>query len=426
MKFSKLVILLIISLLVGSSLQAQQKRSMAKSRHQNMFGRELLSYRYYNYADSTDEKLSLMEFHVGVVNDVLTFLKTDSGSYKARYEILVIIFNERDEAIVEKSATHRVTVETFAETNSRRNPDFHILTASLRPGRYKGELQLNDFESGESLTKELELTFRDFGRDQVHWSDIKFIDKIDTTDTGVVYHPNLQHIFDDVNSAFAARVQLYLPKDGADVETSLSIYTAGNEKLFTVDKTYPTTLDVINLVIPFRQHLKNPGEYYLVAEAKQGDKLAKVQRMFSVVWGNVPLAQTNLDMAITQLSLVADKKDIEAMRAASESERKQLFDEYWEKRDPTPSSQRNELKEEFFTRIDFANRNFTEIVSGRSGWQTDRGKVYVVYGAPDNVDRRNPDINSPATETWYYNRLNRKYFFADRNGEGIFRLVKVD
>lgn len=426
MKISKFILLLMIPLLFGASAFAQQKKSMAKSRHQNMFGRELLSYRYYNYADSTDESLSLMEFHVGVVNDVLTFIKTDSGTYRARYEILVVIYNDRNEAIVEKSTSHRVLAETFVETNSRLKPEFHSLSASLPPGNYKGELQLNDFESGESLTKELELTFRDFARDKVHWSDIMFVDKIDTTETGVIYQPNLNHVFDDVNSAFAAFVQLYPPKDGPDIDVSLSIFNSNNEKLYTVEKSYPTTMDVINLLVPFREHLNKPGEYYFAVNAAQGNETAKVQRMFSVVWSNVPLAHINLEIAIEQLALVANQKDVEAMRDAPPEKRKELFDEYWEKRDPTPNTQRNELKEEFFNRIDFSNQNFTEIASGRSGWQTDRGKIFVVYGAPDNVDRRTSDMNSPAAETWYYNRLNRKYFFADRNGEGVFRLVKVE
>ncbi|MBN1558803.1 GWxTD domain-containing protein [candidate division KSB1 bacterium] len=148
--------------------------------------------------------------------------------------------------------------------------------------------------------------------------------------------------------------------------------------------------------------------------------------MFSVFWGNVPMAKSNLEIAVDQLSLVAHKRDIEAVRNASEAERKIIYDEFWLKRDPTPNTNSNELKDEFFGRIDFSNRNFGEIAAGRSGWQTDRGKIYIVYGAPDNVDRRDAGMNTPATEVWHYNRLNRKYFFADRDGEGAFRLVKIE
>lgn len=415
---------IILTLLLVSTALAQ--KNMANSRHQNMFGRELFTYRFYNFADSTDEQLSRMDFHVEVLNDVLTFLKTEDGTYKARYEVLVIIFNDRGEAIAEKSLLNRITVPTFNETNSRVNPVFHKISASLPTGRYKGQLQLNDLESGESLAKDMELNFREFGRDKVHLSDILFIDKIDTTASGVEYTPNLQHVFDDVNSAFSAYVELYPPEKGRDVEAQLSIADAKGDKLYTVDRVYPSSMQTISAVIPFRQHLKKPGEYYFIVEAKSGKQTAKTQRMFSVFWGNVPMAKSNLEIAVDQLSLVAHKRDIEAVRNASEAERKIIYDEFWLKRDPTPNTNSNELKDEFFGRIDFSNRNFGEIAAGRSGWQTDRGKIYIVYGAPDNVDRRDAGMNTPATEVWHYNRLNRKYFFADRDGEGAFRLVKIE
>ncbi|MBN1481381.1 GWxTD domain-containing protein [candidate division KSB1 bacterium] len=254
-----------------------------------------------------------------------------------------------------------------------------------------------------------------------------FIDKIDTTETGVHYIPNLTHVFDDVNSAFAAHIELYPPEKGNDVEAELGIYDKNGSKLYAVEKSYPSTLDIVSAVVPFRQHLTKPGEYYFVVSVKSGKQTAKIQRLFSVFWGNVPLAKTNLEIAIEQLALVAHKRDVEKMRTTNETEQNIIYNEFWRQRDPTPNTQRNELKEEFFHRVDFANRNFTEIVSGRSGWQTDRGKIYIVYGAPDNVDRRESEITSiPSAETWYYNRLNRKYIFADRNGEGIYRLVRVE
>lgn len=427
MKLSTYCTIISIVLLLVSTSLAQKTKSMAKSRHQTMFGRDLFTYRYYNYADSTDENLSRMDFHIGLVNDVLTFIKTEEGSYRARYEVLVIIFNERDEPIIEKTVSNRVVVPAYGETNLRINPAYHSLSLSLPPGRYTGELQLNDLESGERLVKDLELTFRDFRRDKVHLSDIMFVDKIDTTETGVRYTPNLTHVFDDVNSAFAAYIEIYLPENDNDVEAELSIHDKNGKKLYTVEKKYTATLNVVSAVVPFRQHLTKPGEYYFIVSVKSGKQTAKIQRLFSVFWGNVPLANTNLEMAIEQLGLVAHKRDIEKMRAANEAEQKKIYDEYWQQRDPTPTTQKNELKDEFFRRVDFSNRNFTEITSGRSGWQTDRGKIYIVYGAPDNVDRRESEITSiPSAETWYYNRLNRRYIFADRNGEGIYRLVKVE
>ncbi len=425
MKSIKMMLFLFFITALASSAFAQRRGMAAPQRH-NMFGRDLFAYRYYNFADTTDERKSRMEFHVGVVNDLLTFIKSDKGIYKARYEVAVVIYDKKKEPIVEKSVSGRVTAHTFAETNSRTNPMRHSISVSLRPGRYKGLLQLTDLETDESLTKELELTFRDFRRDKVHLSDIMFIDKIDTTDSGVVYTPNLSHVFDNVNSAFAAYIELYPPATGKDVEAQLSIFDAKGKKLYTTGKKYPSGLYTVSEVIPFREHLAKPGEYFFVVGVKSGRQTAKIQRRFSVIWGNMPLAKDNLDVAIEQLALVAHKKDIEAMRKADEEERKRLFDQFWAQRDPTPQTQKNELKEEFFRRVDFANRNFTEIASGRSGWQTDRGRIYIVYGPPDQVNHSDAEINMPSTEIWFYDRLGRKYFFADRTGDGVYRLVKVE
>ena len=425
MKNTIIIYAILGAVLFSGSAMAQPK-GMSSSRRQNMFGRDLFAYRYYNFADSTDENKSRLEFHVDVVNDLLSFIKIDDSIYKARYEVAVIIYNKKKEPIVEMSVSGRVTTETFAETNSRRNPMRHTIVTSLQPGNYKGSLQLIDLESNESLSKDLELTVRDFSREKIRVSDIMFVDKIDSTDAGFKYTPNLSHIFDNVKSAFAAYIELYSPQSEKNIDVEINILDSKGEKIFAMNKKYPVVDNRIPAIIPFREHLKNPGEYILAVTAKAGGKTAKIQRMFSVIWGNVPLAENNLNMAIDQLALVAHKNDIEAMRNADEQDRKKLFNDYWQKRDPSPQTQKNELEDEFFRRVDFTNRNFTEITSGRSGWQTDRGKIYIVYGPPENVNHSDSDIQMPSTEIWYYNRLGRKYFFTDRSGDGVYRLVKVE
>ena len=425
MKVIKYIFLLFLITMPASSVFSQHK-DMARNRRQNMFGRDLFAFRFYNFADTTNEHLSRMVFHVGVVNDLLTFVKNDSGTYKARYEVAVVIYNKNKEPIVEKSVSHRVTASSFAETNSRRNPRQHSIEIELPPDRYRGELQLLDMESDERLIKDLEFTARDFTRDLVKLSDIMFIDKIDTADSEIAYLPNLTHVFDNVKSAFAARVEIYPPKNSKEVQAHFAILDANGKHIFDKSKTYSPPAGTISAMLPFRKHLTKPGDYIFMVNASSGGHSAKIQRMFSVIWGSVPIARNNLNIAIDQLALIANKSDITAMRNADEEKRKQLFDQFWRQRDPTPLTQKNELEEQFFKRVDFSNRNFSEISSGRLGWQTDRGKIYIVYGPPDQVNHDDSDVHMPSTEIWYYNRISRKYYFTDRSGDGVFRLVKVE
>ncbi|MGQ9855035.1 MAG: GWxTD domain-containing protein, partial [Candidatus Oleimicrobiaceae bacterium] len=126
------------------------------------------------------------------------------------------------------------------------------------------------------------------------------------------------------------------------------------------------------------------------------------------------------------LRYVAQKKDIDAMLAATPSEREMLFEDFWRRRDPTPGTERNELREEFFRRVDFANRHFTVLLSERDGWQTDRGRIYIIYGPPTEVEREPTQLDNPAFEIWYYRDLNRRFVFADRTGTGDYQLVRSE
>lgn len=73
---------------------------------------------------------------------------------------------------------------------------------------------------------------------------------------------------------------------------------------------------------------------------------------------------------------------------AHAEEKDSFIEQFWARRDPDPRTAANEFKEEHCRRIAYANDNFR---SGFPGWQTDRGKVYIVLGPPQRgapSDRR--------------------------------------
>jgi GWxTD domain-containing protein len=67
----------------------------------------------------------------------------------------------------------------------------------------------------------------------------------------------------------------------------------------------------------------------------------------------------------------------------TDEEREHFVQQFWERRNPTPGASENKFKEEHYRRIAYVNRHF-----GRNepGWRTDRGRIYIVYGPPDEVD----------------------------------------
>ena len=77
--------------------------------------------------------------------------------------------------------------------------------------------------------------------------------------------------------------------------------------------------------------------------------------------------------------------------------------------------------QEFYLRIDYAIRNF-KTIAGANGANTDRGKVYIKFGKPVNIDRTS-DNHGNIIETWTYNNPQRKFVFVDKKGTGDFSLI---
>jgi len=103
--------------------------------------------------------------------------------------------------------------------------------------------------------------------------------------------------------------------------------------------------------------------------------------------------------------------------------RRRFLTDFWTRRDPSPGTPQNEARERFYEGIAFANRNYRE--RKVPGWKTDRGRVYVRNGAPDDVLRRPSESKAPPYEVWRYNRgKQRWYIFADlSNGFGSYRVM---
>src|SRR5450432_1136745 len=81
--------------------------------------------------------------------------------------------------------------------------------------------------------------------------------------------------------------------------------------------------------------------------------------------------------------IITDEERIAFKRLQTDEEREQFIEQFWLRRDPTPDTVENEFKEEHYRRIAYTNENFA---SGIPGWKTDRGRIYITYGPPDEKE----------------------------------------
>lgn len=102
--------------------------------------------------------------------------------------------------------------------------------------------------------------------------------------------------------------------------------------------------------------------------------------------------------------------------------------QFWARRDPSPGTARNEERERYYGAIAEANRRYPEGgASAIPGWRTDRGRIFIKYGPPDEVVERRMQQGISPYEIWKYSRSRSlKYVFMDLTRFGNYRLIYTD
>lgn len=112
--------------------------------------------------------------------------------------------------------------------------------------------------------------------------------------------------------------------------------------------------------------------------------------------------------------------------------RKEFIEDFWARRNPDPTANFNEFKDEFERRVDYANKHFFE---GRKGMDTDRGRIYIYLGAPDRVEnfamhQAESIVDSPEAIRgpmiwWSYYAYELGIAFADYRNNGVYKMSEI-
>jgi GWxTD domain-containing protein len=123
----------------------------------------------------------------------------------------------------------------------------------------------------------------------------------------------------------------------------------------------------------------------------------------------------------------------------TDDEREKFIAIFWDQRDPDPDTEENEYKEEFYERLAYADEHFS---SGKPGRMTDRGRIYIKYGKPDEVESHpaggqyeRPSYEGGGStstypfEKWFYRNIPNvssgvEIEFVDPSGSGEYRIAR--
>ncbi|HZK76216.1 MAG TPA: GWxTD domain-containing protein [Candidatus Kapabacteria bacterium] len=231
---------------------------------------------------------------------------------------------------------------------------------------------------------------------------------IDPADTGIRYHSALDVSDLHPNAAFefasADSVLQYKLVPTSDSQVWTAIFNVPGEK-FQQGK-YQFSVRVRAVAPTSAPAVTAPAE---TAERTQSNE-------FNLVWQNMPLSLEDPTDAIEPLAVLATPAQIQDLSSGSKQEMRTKLYAFWSKKYPTPGTAYNERMATFYQRVDYADFNFAQGTL-LNGAMTDRGKVYLLYGQPTNIDRSFIPGDAPA-ETWTYtNNVARSFQFEERSGQ---------
>ena len=353
---------------------------------------------------------------LSVPNDNLTFVRSEQGGYIAAFEYTVTMFKDDELLPIERYREVQVPAETFRQTNSRNQHAFNSEEFVVAPGEYRIRVTLKDNETKrESRWRgEMSLARSD---SLLEVSDLYWVSKDERlANMGM---PRLVESFSTNETQVKARVE-YFSAGQNPMRLFWAVFDeAGDTVRHRLSKVESTNSVQINEYTVMLEGLPAQN-YQLYFEIDGNGRRETRTRDFSVHLPGIPSSIHDMSLAIRQVKYIATIEENRRLRNASLQDRARLFKEFWKRRDPDPETEENELMQEYYYRVEYANENYS---THRSGWESDRGRVYILYGEPTQIERHPFEAGTHPYEIWFYHNINRQFVFVDYSGFGDYTLT---
>ncbi|HEX7123614.1 MAG TPA: GWxTD domain-containing protein [Gemmatimonadaceae bacterium] len=371
------------------------------------------------FAGPTRDSTTLM-LTVALANRALQFRREDNH-YRATYHVELAI-RRGTEMVRQLRGRETVRVVSFRETERTDESVLYRELLKLAPGQYEFRLTVRDEASPRGSAVEATVGVPVLGDGAVS-SPVVFYqatprEHLDSLPQ-VVATPRATAVFGR-DSVFSVYVEGYGPEGSFPVSAVVTGQAAR------------TALWADSLALPWRGGLFSGTFAIPVSRLGVGVLTLAVNRLGSpdtlrvplfVAFGeNLPVAEFG-DM-VNYLRYFAQPGRLAELRNAPPDERAARWAEFVRATDPAPETPEHEGLNAYFDRIAQANTRFRE--EGTPGWLTDRGRVFVALGSPDQVWQ--PTVGDlqqrNRTQIWEYRRHHLQLIFIDENGFGRWRMVQ--
>ncbi len=170
----------------------------------------------------------------------------------------------------------------------------------------------------------------------------------------------------------------------------------------------------------------SPGPYYLTIHATDLSTGKRTLQSVNFFYVKPEVVQETFPDSLLQylefINYFASEQEQRELKNLTGDAKKGFLIRFWKKYDPDPSTPANEFLPAFIERVRYADKNFSFI--GKKGRYSDRGRIYIKYGPPDQIERKSQSWASKDVIKWiYYKRGQMEFIFVDLNQNGNYELV---
>jgi GWxTD domain-containing protein len=346
----------------------------------------------------------------------LQFVKVGE-KYRAAFEMTILFFDSKGREVGGDVWTRQLWVNSYEESQNSEAELLDSVSFMLAPGAHKTILALKDLDSQRWGRVEKRIEVPDLAGPAPRLSDLRIeLERGDGGGTRV----NPARVYDERQKSLIVAYVLYAyPKSQLDITAEVRA-AGGRVPVLKQSDVVRSADSASNFELRFPLQSLSDGEYTVVVRATDLRTRTVVERSgtFAVKLSFLSAAR-DLREALDQVSYIATNEERDELRSAKGTERAKVWADFWKRRDPTPGTALNEAEEEFNRRIKYAGEHYSDV---RPGWRTDRGRIYIKFGVPDDVERHPFDLDRPASEVWFYYAKRLQFVFVDRFGGGDYLL----
>ena len=364
----------------------------------------------------------------------LLFERKQGGGYHAAYEVKAIFYRKKGERQVTGDVFVReMNVHTYAETRPIGGDIIDHVELPVPPEKYDVKVMVRDLVAERTSGTTIDVEVPKQAAGPLWFTDLSFGTVKRSASSSIsreALDPNPSRRYSDNITSLAVFGEIVDSRpSGKDDSYKITwrILNDSQDRVMEKDTTLERNAGRTAFLIRPNAASLAPGSYRFVVEMKSpvipwnGKKKSppvRREKGFDVLQSVASIAADPRSTFDVLRYIVEPGDESDQLEAAkTEEDRRDFWEKFWRRRDPTPDTPENEAMDEFYRRVQYANQHFS---AGRTGWKTDMGRVYIKYGQPDEVVRSPFNFDRPPEEVWYYYKDRRTFYFVDRQGFGLF------